>query len=49
MIECVFNYTLTFARKRANLDTNIGMIMYQNQSKRVMKVTLPYYGTNNAN
>ena len=25
---------------------NTGMAMYQDQSKQVMQVTLPYYGTN---
>jgi len=48
-IECVFNYILTYARKRAKLDTNIVMTLYQNQSKWVMKVMLPYYGTHSAN
>ena len=28
------------------LDKNAGMTMYQNQSTQVMKVRLPYYGTN---
>jgi len=41
MTECVFNYILTYARKQARLDTNIGITMYQNQSKQVMKATLP--------
>jgi hypothetical protein len=29
-----------------NYTTNTGMTMYQNQSKQVMKVRLPYYGIN---
>jgi hypothetical protein len=28
------------------LDNEHGMTLYQNQSKQVMKVKLPYYGTN---
>ena len=30
----------------AQLGDKSGMAMYQNQSKRVMKVSLPYFGTN---
>jgi hypothetical protein len=43
-MQCVFNYTLTYARK--NQTTNTGMTMYQNQSKQVMKVGLSKNGTN---
>ena len=31
------------------LDNKSGMTMYQNQSKRVMKLRLPHNGTNSAN
>ena len=29
-----------------NYTTNTRMVIYQNQSKQIMKVRLPYYGTN---
>jgi hypothetical protein len=48
-IQCVLNCTVTYARKTGiQLDNEhwYDHVLYQNQSQQVMKVRLPYYGTN---
>jgi hypothetical protein len=50
MIQCVLNCTVIYVRKWGeNYTTKSCMTMYRNWYKQMLKVRLPYYGTNSAN